>query len=324
VIEQLKENEKLKDKINRELEQMVEERTREISMQKEEIEAQRDELAGKRDLLESQKKEITDSINYAKKIQTAVLPSDEMLREMLPEHFVLFRPRDIVSGDFYWARQIKNFTVVVAADSTGHGVPGAFMSMLGMSFLNELVSRSRFDTAGEILDRLRKKVKTTLRQEGPHEQQKDGMDVALVVIDHDSMEVQYAGAFNPLYLVRENAKDVVSLPKEKITTETDTHALHEFKADRQPISVYFNESKFRTLRFTVKPGDTLYIFSDGYIDQMGGPMGKKFKARRFKDLILGMQEEAMESQKEILEKTLNEWKEDTEQVDDILVIGIRI
>jgi serine phosphatase RsbU (regulator of sigma subunit) len=323
IIEQLKENEKLKDKVNRELEEKVEERTREIVQQTAEIEAQRDELERQRDQLSEQQQEILDSINYAQRIQTAVLPPEKLLKEVLPEHFILFKPRDIVSGDFYWIRQIKNFTVVVAADCTGHGVPGAFMSMLGVSFLNEMVSRSRFDSAGEFLDRLRKKVKDTLKQEGREMEQKDGMDMAFAIIDNDSLELQYAGAFNPLYIFRKK-----EIPEDKawsglIAMKSDQSYLLEIKGDRQPIAIQAEERDFTTHHIKLFPGDTIYLFSDGYFDQMGGPKGKKFMGKKFKQLLLSIQPEKMQKQKEILDNTLEEWKGNIQQIDDILVFGIR-
>lgn len=309
VIEQLKENEKLQDKVNRELEEKVRERTEEILKQKEEIEAQRDE--------------ITDSINYARRIQSAVLPSEDSLNELLPEHFVLFRPRDIVSGDFYWIKQLKHFTIVVAADCTGHGVPGAFMSMLGISFLNEMVSRSRFDSAGEFLDRLRNKVKDTLKQQGKEMEQKDGMDMSLAIIDNETMELQYAGAFNPLIIIRKKTLSLDENLSGKVTSTSDIHNLIEIKGDRQPIAIHDRETEFKTNYVKLEQGDSIYIFSDGYPDQMGGPKGKKFMIKNFKQLLLDIQDEPLSVQKERLENTLDEWKSNIEQMDDILVFGIK-
>jgi two-component system, sensor histidine kinase LadS len=322
-IEQLKENEKLKDKVNRELEQKVRERTEEVVQQKEEIETQRDELKRQRDVLTEQKQEITDSINYAQKIQSAVLPTKEFLEEILPDHFVLFKPRDIVSGDFYWIRQIKNYTVVAAADCTGHGVPGAFMSMLGMALLNEQISKSKFDRAGEILDHLRNKVKETLKQEGKPQEQREGMDMALAIIDNNSLELQFAGAYNPLYVIRkkENTLDVEY--SNLFSLESDEYCLYEIKGDRQPIGIHSEEMDFTTHHYKIQRNDTLYIFSDGYVDQVGGPKGKKFMVRKFKEILLQIQNEPMNNQKEILNKILEDYKGNIEQIDDILVFGIR-
>ena len=290
LIYQLKENEKLKDEQNRELENKVRERTQEIREQKEEIEAQRD-------LVSEQNKEITDSINYAKRIQSAVLPSDELLDEILPDYFVLFKPRDIVSGDFYWIKQIKNFTLVVAADCTGHGVPGAFMSMLGVTMLNEIVGKSRLDSAGEFLDRLRKKVKTTLSQEGKELEQKDGMDLSLAILDSDNNEMQFAGAFNPIYLIRDKQAQKDPDLIDHLSVESDQYLLFEVKGDRQPISIYSNETAFKTNYVKLEKNDALYMFSDGYPDQMGGPKSKKFMIKKFKALLLGIQDEPMATQK---------------------------
>jgi serine phosphatase RsbU (regulator of sigma subunit) len=322
IIEQLQENEKLKDKVNRELEQKVRERTEEIFQQKEEIETQRDELEKKKDLLTIQKQEITDSINYAKKIQTAILPPPELLSEILPEHFILFKPRDIVSGDFYWIKQIKNFTIVAAVDCTGHGVPGAFMSILGMTLLNEQVSKSQFDHAGELLDRLRKKVKETLKQKGKDMEQKEGMDMALAIINNDTLELQFAGAYNPLYIIRKKNSHGKAC-SDLIALESEEYHLLEIKADRQPIGIYSEEKNFTTNYFQVHKSDTLYIFSDGYIDQLGGPREKKFLSRKFKETLLQIQDNSMVIQKTILNKTLEDWQGNLEQIDDILVFGIR-
>lgn len=323
LVVQLQENEKLQNKVNRELEQKVTERTQEIVQQKEEIETQRDDLARQRDLVSEQKQEITDSITYARRIQTAILPGEDELKELLPEHFVLFKPRDIVSGDFYWIKKIKNFTVVVAADCTGHGVPGAFMSMLGVSMLNEIVGRSRLDSAGEFLDRLRQKVKTTLSQEGKELEQKDGMDMGLAILDHESNEMQYAGAFNPIYIIRKSGDAMDKELADLKSMEENGQMLYEVKGDRQPISIYVHENSFKTHRIKLQPDDTLYMFSDGYPDQIGGPLDKKFMIKKFKKLLLGIQNQSLSEQREILDSTLEEWKKEVKQVDDILVFGIR-
>ncbi len=309
LILQLRENERLQEQINRELETKVKERTREIEVKNEE--------------LEEQKQEMTDSINYAKRIQTATLPPSELLEELLPDHFVFFKPRDIVSGDFHWIRQVRNFTVIVAADCTGHGVPGAFMSMLGMSFLNEQVSTRRFDSAGQILDSLRKKVKDTLKQEGKEMEQKDGMDLALAIVDNESLEMQFAGAFNPLYIIRKAEVDEESKFPEYNLHKENGSLLIEIKGDRQPISIHSIEKEFTTNTFQLLPDDTIYLFSDGYPDQIGGPNQKKFMTKNFKKLLLGIQGMAMADQKDFLDKTLSEWKGDVRQIDDIIIFGIQ-
>ena len=183
------------------------------------------------------------------------------------------------------------------------------MSMLGMSFLNEIVTKSRFDNANEILNRLRKKVKTSLRQTGESHEPKDGMDIALCIIDLEYMQLQYAGAYNPLYLIRRNSDNEPELT--------------QIKADRQPVSHYLREKDFTNHDIEIQKGDTFYIFTDGYFDQMGGENHQKFMAKRFRPLILEIQDKSMETQKEILDKTLEDWKNKTEQIDDILIIGFR-
>ncbi len=286
------------------LEEIVKERTNEIEQSKFEIEAQRDEA-------EKQKKEILDSINYAKRIQQAVLPSKEYTSEVLDEHFILFLPRDIVSGDFYWIKKIEELVIVVAADCTGHGVPGAFMSMLGSSFLNELVTRRRLISASGVLNRLRKKVKVSLHQEGKSNEQKDGMDIAFFIYDTKTKKLQFSGAYNPLYVIRNNNED-------------KTPELIQINADRQPIGIHIREKEFTNHVFQLQKGDSVYIFSDGYVDQFGGETGNKYKIKRFKELLLGIQDKSMSEQKRIIDQNFNKWKGDISQLDDVLVIGMKI
>jgi len=256
--------------------------------------------------IEKQKEEITDSIRYAKRIQTAILPSPQWAAEILPEHFILFRPRDIVSGDYYWMNKVGNKIIIVAADCTGHGVPGAFMSMLGVSFLNEIVNKNNNYQANLILNDLRSEVKRTLGQTGKEGEAKDGMDVALVVMDLETMQLQYAGAYNPLYLFRAGE-------------------LIEIKADKMPIGIYVREKdSFTNNELELQKGDTFYIFSDGYSDQFGGPSGGKFKSKPFKELLGSIQDRSMKDQREILNTHIDDWRGAIDQVDDIIVLGIRI
>jgi len=324
IIDQLTENEKLKDKVNRELEQKVRERTREISEQKEEIEAQRDEIEAQRDLVFASKEEITDSITYAQRIQAAVLPHKSYLDRLIPEYFVLFKPRDIVSGDFYWFKEVESSLVVVAADCTGHGVPGAFLSMLGITLLNELFVEGRSHNPGEILGQLRTKVKDMLAQEGDNRDQKDGMDMAVAIIDREKKELQFAGAYNPLYLIRERAQ----LGGKELPGETsflsESHELFELKGDKQPIGVHWEETEFSTQLISLRDKDSIYLFSDGYVDQYGGGERKKFKTHKFKSLLLSVQSESMDMQKKLIEKTFEKWRGNVEQIDDVCVVGIKI
>jgi serine phosphatase RsbU (regulator of sigma subunit) len=324
IIDQLKVNEKLKDKVNRELEQKVQERTREISEQKEEIQSQRDEIKEQRDMVFAQKKEITDSIDYAQRIQVAVLPRKEYLDKIMPEYFVFYKPKDIVSGDFYWIERMKDSLIVVAADCTGHGVPGAFMSMLGIALLNEQLAKSKIDDPGKILDNLRTRVKVMLAQEGKSEEQKDGMDMTIAIIDKQKKELQFAGANSPLFLIRSSSQLTGSEPGLEASMESDGSHLFEFKGDRQPIGYYWEENKFTSHRVKLRDHDTLYVFSDGFIDQFGGEGRKKYKVNRFKELLLSLQKESMETQKDMLEDAFESWRGDIEQIDDVCVIGVRI
>ncbi len=306
---------------NEELERIVKERTAEIVekneellQKQEEILAQRDEIEKQknraelqRDEITQQKKEITDSILYASRIQKAILPPIQAISEVFSEHFILYLPRDIVSGDYYWFYKRDNKAVIVAADCTGHGVPGAFMSMLGTTFLDEIVTKSdEILPANEILNQLRSNVINALHQTGGENETKDGMDIAICIIDFDSNKMEYSGAFNPLYQIRNGE-------------------LIEYKADRMPIGVSFNQNKsFTNHVVDVQKNDAFYIFSDGFIDQFGGKDGKKFKSRQFKSLILEVQEFPMDIQEIMFHDRLLEWRGDIEQIDDVLVIGFKI
>ncbi len=296
IIDQLKENEILKDKVNRELEQKVKERTREI----------------------------TDSIDYAQRIQDAVLPGKEYLDQIMPEYFVFYKPKDVVSGDFYWIKEVNSSLIVIAADCTGHGVPGAFMSMLGITLLDEQLGKTRLEPPGKILDNLRSKVKEMLAQNGQVEEQKDGMDMAMAIIDKEKKELQFAGAHNPLYLIRNSSHTKGTETGLEASLTSNGSQLFELKGDRQPIGVYWEETKFTTHRIQLMDHDTLYVFTDGFIDQFGGEHRKKFKSKRFKELLLSFQQEPMDKQKQLLDETIENWRKDIEQIDDICIIGIRL
>jgi len=284
---------------NEELQDLMED----ILSQKEEIETQRDHVF-------NQNKEITDSISYAERIQAAMLPPESYITELLNENFILFKPRDIVSGDFYWVKQVNQYVVLVAADCTGHGVPGAFMSMLGISYLTEIVQRREVTQANQVLNEVRKQIKYALRQHGDPEEAKDGIDLALCVLDIKNYRMQYSGAFNPLYLIKDNN----GIPE-----------LKEFKADRMPLGYYKGKDvSFTNHDIELEPGDSFYLFSDGFIDQKGGKDNKRYMSKRFKSLLLEIQDQSMRDQKEILDKALSEWMGNNSQIDDILVIGVRV
>jgi ligand-binding sensor domain-containing protein/serine phosphatase RsbU (regulator of sigma subunit) len=290
---------------NKELERLVKIRTAEIRQQNEEITAQRDEIQKQNTMISRQNEEITDSIRYAERIQTAALPGPQELKELLPEHFIFFRPRDIVSGDFFWANRQNGKTVITAADCTGHGVPGAFMSMLGISFLNKIVNEKKITDAAEILNRLRKNVIAALRQKGLVHESKEGMDMALLVIDHEKKKLQFAGAFNPLVLVRD---------------KKDT----EYKAERMPVAIYEAMEPFKNTEIDYQSGDAVYMFSDGFPDQFGGPRIRKFMKKPFRKKLTEISHEPMNKQHQILEQVYDNWKGDEPQVDDVVVIGIRL
>lgn len=278
------------------LERKVKVRTREIEEQKVEIEAQRDEIV-------VQNKEITDSIHYARRIQHAVLPGKLAMEKALPEHFILFKPRDIVSGDFYWVEQKNDRIVLCAADCTGHGVPGAFMSMLGLTFLNEIVNKDELLKASEILDRLRSYIINAMSHKDS--QARDGMDLSLIVLDRQLNLLEYAGAYNPLVMVRDGE-------------------LIEYKGDKMPVGNHVGDERpFTNHRIQLQKGDIIYLFSDGFPDQFGGEKGGKYKSRPFRRFLLSISSEPMEKQEALLEKELKQWMGDVEQVDDILVMGLR-
>lgn len=257
-------------------------------------------------LLAYQKRQITDSIEYASRIQTAILPPVDYISSVIPDHFILYKPRDIVSGDFYWITHKEGRIIVAVVDCTGHGVPGAFMSMLGFAFLNEIVNKEKDINANEILNQLRKYVKESLHQTGKDDEAKDGMDIALCIIDPAKQKMQYSGAYNPLYLVRND--DLISL-----------------KADRMPIGIHIVEKEsFTNHEIDIHKGDIIYIFTDGYIDQFGGDDSRKFKIAPFKKLLISLKDKPMNKQKEKLEKEFDKWKGNRDQIDDVLVMGIKI
>ncbi len=257
-------------------------------------------------LITGQKQEITDSIRYASRIQKAILTPDEEISKLLPDHFILYKPRDIVSGDFYWITEIQNRIMCVVADCTGHGVPGAFMSMLGVAFLNEIISRKPDIPANEMLNELRTHVIESLHQKSIFSRTTDGMDLSAFIIEKERNTIQYAGANNPLLLIRD---------KELI----------EYKPDKMPIGIHENSRKsFTNHEFEYRKGDVIYAFSDGYPDQFGGPKGKKFLIKNLKEQILSIHKKKMAEQRKILDETLEAWKSGVSQVDDILVMGVRL
>lgn len=264
------------------------------------------ELAQKSEELAEKNKDIMDSINYAKKIQKAILPEDRAIQHGLRDSFVLYLPKDVVSGDFYWYGERGDIRVITAVDCTGHGVPGAFMSMIGSNLLSQIVLEKGVTDAGQILENLNVGVQKALKQGTDAQETNDGMDISLCTINTATLEVKWAGAYNPLYLIRGGE-------------------VQKFKADKYPIGGAHMEldRTYQTHTIQAEKDDALYMFSDGFVDQFGGPKGKKFMGKRFQRLLLDVHQQPMEEQREVLYKALKEWTGDLEQVDDVCVIGVR-
>jgi PAS domain S-box-containing protein len=253
-----------------------------------------------------QKESIDSSIQYASRIQRAVLPSQQSFTDRFVDSFILYKPRDVVSGDFYWIKQFEQKTIIVAADCTGHGVPGAFMSMLGVALLNEIVNKNKNTMAGIILDQLRFNLKATLAQNEGKTEAKDGMDMSLCIVDHTKNTMQFAGAYNSIYIIRNNE-------------------LIEYKADKMPIGSHIKEKPhFTSHNIDLVTNDAVYMLSDGYPDQFGGDKGLKFSKKALKNLINTNAHLPMQQQKKLLDTTFETWKNTTDQIDDVLVMGFRI
>lgn len=277
-----------------------------IEEKNEELNAQNEEIVVQRDMLYGQKKGITDSIEYASIIQKALLSSTDELNNCNLQNFILYKPLDRISGDFYWFKKIQNYLYFTAADCTGHGVPGAFMSVLGISKLTEIIHANEIIPPSEVLFELRQMLKEVLRQNSGKSMSQDGMDIALCLLNLDTNYLQYAGAFNPLFVYRNSE-------------------LIELEADRMPVGVHPKDQlHFTNREIQLQPGDSLYIFSDGYLSQFGGELGKKFTYNRFKELLREIHQMPVDFQKQILEKRLVEWQRDHIQIDDIVIFGMRV
>lgn len=300
------------EKKNQELEKEVEKRSGEIIEKNEELLQQQQEILAQSEVLEdanriisNKNKNIVDSINYASNIQEALLPPKTQINTVFPENFILFRPRDIVSGDFFWFRNINDSIIYLVADCTGHGVPGAFMSMLGIAFLNEIVRRSDITSSNQVLDVLRDRVKQALGQKGDFSENQDGMDIGIVVINKITKKLQFSGAYRALLLFREKE-------------------LQTIKGDRMPIGIYRKEVPFTKTEIQLQNNDSFYLFTDGYPDQFNKTDRSKFSMLRFKKLLTEIQDKTMNNQKSFLNQTLEDWKGASKQLDDILVVGFKI
>jgi serine phosphatase RsbU (regulator of sigma subunit) len=265
------------------------------------------EIAKQKEELTVKNKSITASINYAKRIQEAMLPSEYLFKKLLPDSFILYQPKDIVSGDFYWITEKNDKIFVAAVDCTGHGVPGAFMSIIGFDLLRNITREQGVEEPAQILNLLDIGISDTFSKHVSDEKVRDGMDISLCIIDRNNSLIEFAGAYNPVYIVRENK--IIEINGNRLSI------------GRTDIVEYM---KFENHKFTYKSNDMVYLFSDGYADQFGGPLGKKFKLRRFRHLLMTIHNLPVKKQKTFLEENIENWKGQLEQVDDILVIGIRL
>lgn len=259
-----------------------------------------------RDYISQQKTDIIDDIKYSKRIQSAILPTTTLIQKLLSDIFIYNVPRNIVSGDFYWVGELRDLKVVAVADCTGHGISGAFMTMAGTAFLNEIVNKYNLENANDILFSLREKVMTLLKQKGEEGEAADGMDIALILIDEKNKKIQFAGANNPIYMIKNGEMEII-------------------KGDRMPIGIHINFNKpFTNNELEYNHGDILYLFSDGYADQFGGPNNKKFRYKNFRELLINIHHKPLSEQRTILEETFLNWKGEEDQVDDIMVMGLKL
>ncbi|MCF6185792.1 MAG: SpoIIE family protein phosphatase, partial [Bacteroidales bacterium] len=277
------------------------------------------EIVKQKEIVERKNKDITDSINYAQNIQIAILPNEGAIRHTLTDSFVFFRPKDVISGDFFWFTKHNGKIYITAAGCTGPGVPGALMSMLGMAFINELIHSGIAKTAAEFLNELRKNVIEALNQEDQTER-KDGMDIAFCILDSENNSLNYAGANNPLYIVRD--KNNPSVPNTKLY-ENEQVNLYEIKGDKKPVGLHIHQDRFTDHYVETEKTDYFYIFSDGFADQFGGPKGKKFKYSTLRNLLMEIHPLSSTGKKEKLKTVFLDWLGNLEQIDDVLIVGFR-
>ncbi len=296
------------NKILAEKKDLIDKKKQELNQQNEEIKTINEKLFEKQQKLEIAHKEITDSIEYAKKIQTAAFPKTKFFTDNFSDFFIFYKPLKIISGDFYWAKKLKNFLIFAVADSSGHGVPGAFISMLGISVLNEILFLQNINTSGEILDNVRLRIKEALNQL-QLSRNEDGLDISLCILNKTNLELQFSGAYNSLYIVSNKSNNI---------------KLEILKADRQPVGVFVKEHPFTNKTIKLTKGDNLYLFSDGFMDQFDETITHKFGRNRFRNLIIEIFDKPMDSQKKIITDTFYQWKGNSKQIDDILVLGLKI
>jgi two-component system, sensor histidine kinase LadS len=346
LIEQLRQNDLLREKVNRELEDKVKERTSEIELQKEEIltqseslrlandylirhkaeiENKNEEIVHQKKVLERIHQNVTDSIQYASRIQSVILPSENTLAKYFTSHFIWYQPKEIVSGDFYWYRYIQKnnhrFFAIAAADATGHGVPGSLLSMLGISLLNEAMARNEIFSASQVLEILRHEIMAAFSYSDEHLLTRDGIDMAFCIIDLDNLQMQYSGANRPLLIFKGDLEK---------GNDPDLKPLIELKPVKNPVGMHHKQVPFENHLVQLEKGDIIYLFSDGFADQVGGPDGRKFYYKQLKELLYRLHKLPMIQQKAAIVETYNNWigkntqKQVFRQVDDILVLGIKI
>ena len=286
-----------------------------IKDQKDEIEQQKDEIEKQKGQIERQNNDLKDSIKYASKIQSALLPSLAKMDRLLNTHFLYFKPRDIVSGDFYWVDEYQGKTIVAVADCTGHGVPGAFVSVLGISFLNDIVQKASLTNQelnpAIILNELWGKMIGALAKSETEERTYDGMDIAVCIIDKENNLLEYSGAIHPIYIVRSKGKE-----EEK---------LEQFRTDIHSISMLQSKThSYSRIKVEIAKDDMIYMLSDGYADQFGGANGKKFLPKNLKKLLTRIADEPLERQYFLLKEKITKWQGSYSQIDDMLILGIRV
>ncbi|AEA42800.1 PP2C family protein-serine/threonine phosphatase [Fluviicola taffensis] len=280
-----------------------------LEFSKQQLELQNVEIEQQNKSLEYKNKEITDSISYARNIQMASIPREDRFHAAFDQSFVYYMPKDIVSGDFYWIYETENVVYYATGDCTGHGVPGGFMTMLGLSFLEEIIAGKKIEDPAEVLNLLRAKIINALNQNGGAGESKDGMDITICRIDKINNILTYASANNSVYIVRKNSENPV---------------IEKFPADRQPCGFYHNNAPFNTQTIQLQKGDSVYTLTDGFADQFGGPKGKKFRVKQLEQIILENCHKSFIEQREILASELKKWQGNLEQVDDVLIIGVSV
>ena len=284
----------------------IEKQKIEIEKRNHKIKKQHEDVLRQKDIISKKNEEITADLRYSQRIQEAILPGEDFIREILPQHFIVNIPKNIVSGDFYWLERTNNKVILAVADCTGHGVSGALMHMMGIIFLNEIVKKKEIKEPSEIMGELRNYIMSSLHQTGKFGETQDGMDLSMCMIDFDTYKLKFVGANNPLYIIHKNN-------------------LKEIKGDRMPVGINVNYDKsFTTHEVELEKGDSVYMFTDGYADQFGGGTGKKFRYKYFKELLISVSGSSMQEQKEIVEQTFYKWKGEQEQIDDVLVMGVKI